>query len=69
MKLIRKLIAFAVSLDGNFVQFGLGHDSDLSVEGDAEIEFSFFLINFYVEIFISFFARKNIFFFVLTLRS
>ena len=31
------LIAFAVSLDGDGVKFGLGDDGNLSVEVDAKI--------------------------------
>ena len=34
------LVAFAVSLDGNGIKFGLGDNGDLSVEVDAEMEIS-----------------------------
>ena len=30
------LVALAVSLDGNLVQFSLGDDGDLGVQGDAK---------------------------------
>ena len=32
----RGLVALAVSLDGNFVQFSLGNNGNLGVEGDAK---------------------------------
>ena len=32
------LVALAVSLDGNFVQFSLGDNGNLGVEGDAKMK-------------------------------
>ena len=34
----KSLVAFAVSLDGNGIKFGLGDNGDLSVEVDAKME-------------------------------
>ena len=45
----RSLVALAVSFNRNFVQFGLGDNSYLSMEGDAKININIMNIKIYIK--------------------